>query len=501
MLKSRKAIGIIGINLFAIASYFLLAILAKAGFAWESSAVTLWPAAGLANALVIAHGWLVLPGLVIGNFLGTACDPTYGCSVKPFMFCVAFAAAAQAALIRSVLIQRKLLKDNLTRFPKLMGFLLWIGPLGNWPAATTFFLYKLFYLGPFVFQDQTLSGTLFWWIGDSLGSLLLLPLLLMLFPLRRPIWVERKPHLIGPLFGLLIGVLSAAFLERLLFERIELSIAFIEPLKDLRLLTTFTWVLVASGMMGLILQTSGKAIEQEKQLVRSRLAGHAAGALIHEIGQPLIRLRVRLERIVRSYELCNEELNDQNNEAFSLEQKKEVEFTLKELDAVVLNTRSIQDLTLAGIRDSEGADIADGINRAARQLRPELDRLDQDLTISIDNQLPKVSAGQIQLQAALRNLLANASNAAGEHGVIRLSAKYSYDQVFIKIEDSGSGFDPLSIPNGKERFKSTTGGLGLGIMIVHRVIIDNGGTIDFGKSEDLGGAKVIVSLSSIVRKS
>ena len=124
----------------------------------------------------------------------------------------------------------------------------------------------------------------------------------------------------------------------------------------------------------------------------------------------------------------------------------------------------------------------------------KLDRLYQDLNISIKNQLPKVSAGQIQLQAAIRNLLSNASKAAGEHGVSRIYVNYFSNYIYCEIEDSGSGFDPLDIPDGKQRVKSHSNGMGLGLMIVRRVIDDNGGKIQFTKSEELGGAKVKIWL-------
>ena len=62
-----------------------------------------------------------------------------------------------------------------------------------------------------------------------------------------------------------------------------------------------------------------------------------------------------------------------------------------------MNTRSIQDLTLAGIKDTDGADIKTAISRVSSQLRSDLNRLDQDLNITLEDKLPKVRSGQIQL--------------------------------------------------------------------------------------------------------
>ncbi|KGG14856.1 Membrane associated sensory histidine kinase [Prochlorococcus sp. MIT 0602] len=494
----KKFVGLISINLLAISGYFLLALLAKEAFAWQSTAITLWPASGLANALLISHGWIVLPGLAIGNFLGTAFDPNAGFSFQPFMLPVAIAASAQAGFVRWMLIRKNLLNDPLTRISRLTTFLLIIGPLGNWPAAATFLFYRIanssnLKITNFALLDSSyVNGAFFWWLGDSLGSLLLVPLLLLLLPFRRPIWLERRTYLLRPLLAMIALLITGSFIERILLERIDITPQMLEPLQGLRLLSTFAWIVVALGVLGLILQISGKYLEQEKLLSRSRLAGDAAGAVIHEIGQPLIRLRLRLERIVTSLEKNINAPSDFSSSYSEL--KSQAEQSLDELNSVVLNTRSIQDLTLAGIRDSNSADLKDAIATSSTQLRQELDRLDQDLNISIENELPQVSAGQIQLQAAIRNLLSNAIKAAGENGVIRIYVRYFSNYVYCEIEDSGSGFDPLCVPDGKKRFKSHSNGMGLGLMIVRRVIDDNGGKIQFTNSQELGGAKVKIWL-------
>jgi len=341
-------------------------------------------------------------------------------------------------------------------------------------------------------SGQIFTSSFFWWMGDSLGSLMFFPLLILLLPFNRPIWHERKAYLLNPLLVLITVLISGALIERTLLEKIEITPELLAPLQNLRLLYNSAWNLLTLGVLGLILQISGKSYEQERLLTRSRLAADAAGAVIHEIGQPLIRLRLRLERIVASLGK-NIDAPLKNPYSYSV-LRSQAEQSLNELNSVVLNTRSIQDLTLAGIRDSNSADLKDAIATSSKQLRQELDRLDQDLSLSISNQLPKVSAGQIQLQAAIRNLISNASKAAGEHGVIRVYVSHLPEYVYCEIEDSGRGFDPLYVPDGKKRFKSNSNGMGLGLMIVRRVIDDNGGKLQFTKSEELGGAKVKIWL-------
>ena len=216
--KLKKFVDLISINLAAISAYFVLAVLAKEAFAWKSIAITLWPASGLANALLISHGWIALPGLAIGNFLGTAFDPNTGFSFQPFMIPVAIAASAQAGFVRWMLSRNNLINDSLTRSSRLITFLLIIGPLGNWPAATTFLFYRIANSGNlnianFALLDSNyVNGACFWWLGDSHGSLLLVPLLFLLLPFKRPIWLERRTYLLKPLLAMIALLLSGSFI-------------------------------------------------------------------------------------------------------------------------------------------------------------------------------------------------------------------------------------------------------------------------------------------------
>ncbi len=492
----KKLIFILSLNAVVVVIYLLLAIFAKFLFTWQSSAITLWPAAGFANGLAITQGWIVFPGLAIGNLLATAFDLSNGLGFQTFMLPVCIAAAFQAYLVRWALFRNNLLDDTLSSFYKLLAFLLWIGPLGNWLAALTFFLFKLNYLSSVTSLDEVFTSSFFWWMGDSIGSLIILPLILLLLPIKHAVWRDRRNYLYAPLIVLLGVLFSAAYIERALLERINLNPELFNTLQDLRVLSTSAWLLLSIGVLGLIFQTTGKALDQEKTFMRSRLAAEASGAVIHEIGQPLIRLRLLLEELVQEFGSSlnlNGNLNSRND---LLDKSK---LCLKELDAVVLNTKSIQDLTLAGIRDTDFADLEIAVNTVKKQLASELNRLDQDLSVTIDSYIPNIKAGQIQLQAVIRNLLKNSITAAGENGVIRININFSSFVIF-EIENSGMGFDPLSVPNGYNLYKSTTGGMGLGLMIVRRVVDDTGGFIRFGISEELGGAKIQIYFKSITKK-
>ncbi|MEX1316635.1 MAG: ATP-binding protein [Synechococcaceae cyanobacterium] len=461
------------LNLAVAGAYLALAMQAKLSFAWEAIAVTLWLPAGLANAAVLLHGPVVLPAVAVANLLASALDPAGFSAPQPWMVVPAAGAAVQALLVRSALQRERLVHDSLSRTPRLLRFLLWTGPAGCWPAAFAFALVALFVRGG---ADTVLPRALLWWVGDSLGSLLLLPLLLVLLPLGRPLWQERRAVLLQPLLALVLLLGVVTFLGRQLAESIAGDPALVEPLQLLRLLLSVTLLLVALGAVGLLLHVAGVLLEQARQLRRSGLAADAAGALLHEIGQPLMRLQVLFERL------------GERLAAAAVSPPPELEACLLELDRIGVTTRSIQDLTQAGMRDSPHASPEQAIRTVQAQMAAQLDRLDQQLVVPSLPPGLRLRVGQGQLEAAVRNLLLNASLAAGEQGVIRLGLDISGSDLLVRVEDSGPGFSARAIPDATKRMASTWGGLGLGLLIVRRVADEAGGGVAFSRSSALGGA-------------
>ncbi|MEO8876394.1 MAG: HAMP domain-containing sensor histidine kinase, partial [Polyangiaceae bacterium] len=83
-------------------------------------------------------------------------------------------------------------------------------------------------------------------------------------------------------------------------------------------------------------------------------------------------------------------------------------------------------------------------------------------------------------------------------GRVRVSAKRESDGSAIIVEDDGPGvpnealtrvFDPY--------FTTKTDGSGLGLAIVKKIVVEHGGTIDVGKSTDLGGARFVMHLPHV----
>jgi two-component system nitrogen regulation sensor histidine kinase NtrY len=123
------------------------------------------------------------------------------------------------------------------------------------------------------------------------------------------------------------------------------------------------------------------------------------------------------------------------------------------------------------------------------------------LQTDLDPALPIIQFDPDQIKRALINLVDNAVTAIGEanHGVIRLATRYQPEagRVLLEVSDSGPGFPP----EDRDRFflpyystKRSSGGLGLAI--VHRIIVEHGGEIRIEDNQPRG-ARLLISLPAL----
>jgi two-component system nitrogen regulation sensor histidine kinase NtrY len=120
----------------------------------------------------------------------------------------------------------------------------------------------------------------------------------------------------------------------------------------------------------------------------------------------------------------------------------------------------------------------------------------------LDPALPPLQLDPDQIKRALINLVDNAVTAIGEglQGTITISTRYRPEagRVILDVADTGAGFPP----EDRDRFflpyystKRSSGGLGLAI--VHRIIVEHGGEIRIEDNQPRG-ARLIVSLPALV---
>jgi signal transduction histidine kinase len=154
-----------------------------------------------------------------------------------------------------------------------------------------------------------------------------------------------------------------------------------------------------------------------------------------------------------------------------------------------LNRARIAGSALAGRRFRPAADIAE-LADVIRQLHRDR-QLDLQLALDAEDQLPLDQQDMLELTG---NLLENAAKWARHR--IRLTLETG-EVMHLVIEDDGPGINRdsrLSILTRGTRLDESEEGHGIGLSIVQEITELYGGTIDLGKSDELGGLRVTVEL-------
>src|SRR5919108_634345 len=166
-------------------------------------ATAIWPPSGIALAATLLYGYRAWPGIVLGSVLvniGTALEIA---SVAALLKSVALATsigmgAALQAVVGAYLVRRSVgFPSALTREREICTFLVLGGPFScliNATIGTT----TLWLGGKIPWALAPLSWWT-WWVGDTIGVLIVTPLVLIWTAEPRQVWRQRRFSLALPL--------------------------------------------------------------------------------------------------------------------------------------------------------------------------------------------------------------------------------------------------------------------------------------------------------------
>lgn len=164
----------------------------------------------------------------------------------------------------------------------------------------------------------------------------------------------------------------------------------------------------------------------------------------------------------------------------------------------------LQELALAEagkLKLNRGAENISGIiERIATAVRARAQAKGLSLFLSIDEGLPPVDVDNQRIGQVLRNLLDNALAHTDSGGTITVSAQRSDAWVEVSVIDTGEGIPEADLPFIFERFyrvdksrSRATGGTGLGLTIVKRLVEAHGGKIEV-QSEPGKGSRFVFTV-------
>ncbi|MZR62325.1 ATP-binding protein [Alcanivorax sp. DP30] len=220
-----------------------------------------------------------------------------------------------------------------------------------------------------------------------------------------------------------------------------------------------------------------RLIESQREMTR---------AVSHELRTPVARLRFGLEMLadIESAELRREKLNALDHDIEQLDQL---------IDEILTYARLEQGTPNIEFKPVNVTELCD-------QLRDEMETIRGVTRISVESESPllEVEAEERYLHRVLQNLVTNALRYASSSIVMRVHA--DADRITVNVDDDGPGipeherervFKPFARLD-KSRHRAS-GGYGLGLSIVKRIVDWHGGDIFVAESPE-GGARFTVTL-------
>jgi len=215
----------------------------------------------------------------------------------------------------------------------------------------------------------------------------------------------------------------------------------------------------------------------QERLIRSeRLVamGHLVQGVAHEIRNPITTIggfALRLKRKLSE----NSEL--QNYIDIILDETARLERLVKQ----VRELAEVQSASLA--LDSIGTVIDEVLDRFEHLAVKQ----NVKLLKSIDGDTPYMMIDPPQLVTALSNIMENALESMPDGGTLELNVNRDNDHIMIIVRDTGSGIGFEKLDSIYDPFvTSKTRGVGLGLTMVHQIIMNHHGEIKITSKADQG---------------
>jgi signal transduction histidine kinase/CheY-like chemotaxis protein len=151
--------------------------------------------------------------------------------------------------------------------------------------------------------------------------------------------------------------------------------------------------------------------------------------------------------------------------------------------------------------------VVEVLSRALDTVRPAATAKGVNVHAALDPEAGEVLGDAGRLQQVFWNLLNNSVSFTPEGGRIDVSAGRQGNRAVVRVSDTGRGISPEFLPHVFERFRQaegapsrSSGGLGLGLAIVHHLVELHGGRVRARSAGEGRGATFVVELPRLLAR-
>lgn len=255
----------------------------------------------------------------------------------------------------------------------------------------------------------------------------------------------------------------------------------------------FLVVIVASGVLIGVALTFNKRLSHEvelktrelkeshEQLMRSErfaAVGEAAAYVSHEIKNPLMVIGGLAQQVGRRLE------QPELQEKLGI-----IQGEVRRLENFLADLR---DFTRPAHPTKEKVNLNEIIHEVHTLMEGEAHKRNITISEHLEPYLPNLEADPGQMKQVLLNLIKNSLEAMDSGGEITLESGVDGPQIWFSVRDTGSGMPPEVLEKIFNPFFTTKEkGTGLGLAVIHKIIVDHHGTVAVESEPDKGTTFVV----------